>query len=62
MSSYIGAVRKHCTDLVPKLLAANPDMRIGIVAFGDYCDMNSSTDFGNAYQVLPQKFFNKQQQ
>lgn len=53
MSSYIGAVRKHCTDLVPKLLAANPDMRIGIVAFGDYCDMNSSTDFGNAYQVLP---------
>lgn len=28
-------------------------MRIGIVAFGDYCDMNSSTDFGNAYQVLP---------
>lgn len=53
MSRYIGAVRKHCTDLVPKLLAANPDMRIGIVAFGDYCDMNSSTDFGNAYQVLP---------
>lgn len=53
MSSYIGAVRKHCTDLVPRLLAANPDMRIGIVAFGDYCDMNSDTDFGNAYQVLP---------
>lgn len=53
MSSYLEAVRKHCTDLVPKLLAANPDMRIGIVAFGDYCDMKSSTDFGKAYQVLP---------
>lgn len=53
MSSYLKAVRKHCTDLVPKLLIANPDMRIGIVAFGDYCDMNSDTDFGKAYQVLP---------
>ena len=53
MSSYLGAVRKHCTDLVPKLLAANPDMRIGIVAFGDYCDMKSKDKFGSAYQVLP---------
>lgn len=23
-----------------------------IVAFGDYCDMNSKSDFGNAYQVI----------
>lgn len=53
MTSYLNAVRKHCTDLVPKLLSANPDMRISVVAFGDYCDMESSTDFGNAYQVLP---------
>lgn len=28
-------------------------MRIGIVAFGDYCDMESSTKFGRAYQCLP---------
>lgn len=53
MSSYLAAVRKHCTDLVPKLLAANPDMRIGIVAFGDYCDMVDKDTFGDAYQVLP---------
>ena len=53
MLSYLGAVRKHCTDLVPKLLAANPDMRIGIVAFGDYCDMPNKYTFGDAYQVLP---------
>lgn len=53
MSSYIDAVKEHCTGLVPRLLAANPDMRIGIVAFGDYCDMKSKDDFGKAYQVLP---------
>lgn len=53
MSSYIGAVKEHCTKLVPELLAANPNMRIGIVAFGDYCDMQSSTIFGKAYQCLP---------
>ena len=53
MSSYLGAVREHCTDLVPKLLASNPDMRIGIVAFGDYCDMEGKNRFGSAYQVLP---------
>lgn len=53
MSSYLGDVRKHCTDLVPKLLEANPDMRIGVVAFGDYCDMQNKYEFGDAYQVLP---------
>lgn len=53
MSTYIREVKKHCTDLVPRLLEANPDMRISIVAFGDYYDMNSSIDFGRAYQSLP---------
>ncbi len=53
MSCYIDAVKKHCTDLVPKLLEANPDMKISIVAFGDYCDMSKVGVFGNAYQVLP---------
>lgn len=52
MCSYIGQVKNHVSVLVPQLLKNNPDMRIGIVAFGDYCDMNSATDFGRAYQVL----------
>lgn len=53
MSSYIGDVKDHVTELIPKLLNANPKMRIGIVAFGDYCDMESKDKFGKAYQVLP---------
>lgn len=53
MSRYIGAVKKHVRELVPKLLKANPNMRISVVAFGDYCDMKSATDFGDAYQCLP---------
>lgn len=52
MSSYIGAVKKHVTELVPKLFKANPNLRLGIVAFGDYCDMPSKDVFGKAYQVL----------
>ena len=53
MSSYIGDVKKHVTELIPKLLDANPDMRIGVVAFGDYCDMPEKGVFDSAYQVLP---------
>lgn len=53
MSSYIGQVKAHVKELVPKLMKANPNMRISIVAFGDYCDMDSSTRFGDAYQCLP---------
>lgn len=53
MHWYIDDVKNHCVSLIPKLMKANPDMRIGIVAFGDYCDMTSSTIFGKAYQVLP---------
>lgn len=52
MASYIKAVRKHVMELIPKLFAANPKLKISIVAFGDYCDMNSKSDFGNAYQVI----------
>lgn len=52
MSSYIGAVKDHVTELVPKLFKANPNLRLGIVAFGDYCDMSSKDVFGKAYQVL----------
>lgn len=51
MSSYIRAVKSHVTELVPKLFKANPNLRLGIVAFGDYCDMPSRDRFGKAYQV-----------
>ena len=52
MSAYINAVKTHVKELVPKLFSSNPDLRIGIVAFGDYCDMKSKDNFGRAYQVL----------
>ena len=52
MSCYIEAVKRHVTELIPKLFAANPNLRLGIVAFGDYCDMPSKDNFGKAYQVL----------
>ena len=52
MSAYINAVKNHVKELVPKLFGSNPDLRIGIVAFGDYCDMKNKDDFGKAYQVL----------
>lgn len=51
MRSYIDAVKKHVKELIPKLFKQNPDLRIGIVAFGDYCDMPSKDRFGKAYQV-----------
>ena len=52
MNSYIDSVRSHITELIPKLFSTNPDLRIGIVAFGDYCDMPNKNTFGKAYQVL----------
>ena len=51
MASYIDAVKEHVRELIPKLFKQNPDLRIGIVAFGDYCDMPSKDRFGKAYQV-----------
>lgn len=51
MASYINAVKSHVKELIPKLFKQNPDLRIGIVAFGDYCDMPSKDRFGSAYQV-----------
>lgn len=53
MRSYIDAVKEHVKELIPKLFKQNPDLRIGIVAFGDYCDMLSKDKFGKAYQVWP---------
>ena len=51
MARYINAVKSHVKELIPKLFKQNPDLRIGIVAFGDYCDMPSKDRFGSAYQV-----------
>lgn len=52
MSSYIGAVKNHVTQLIPELFKQNPGLNISVVAFGDYCDMESSSKFGKAYQVI----------
>lgn len=51
MSRYICAVKEHVKTLIPKLFKQNPDLRIGVVAFGDYCDMPNKDEFGKAYQV-----------
>lgn len=50
MSRYIGEVRKYITGLIPDLFSNIPDLKVKIVAFGDYCDMFSATNLGNAYQ------------
>ena len=52
MAMYIEAVRKEVAELVPRLFKDNDNLRLGIVAFGDYCDMKSATEFGDAYQCL----------
>lgn len=52
MAQYIGAVRKEVSELIPQLFKDNEDLRLGIVAFGDYCDMNNPQDFGDAYQFI----------
>ncbi len=52
MASYIGSVRKDVSLLIPQLFKDNEDLRLGLVAFGDYCDMIDKDNFGDAYQVL----------
>lgn len=51
MAGYINSVKEHVKELIPKLFKQNSDLRIGIVAFGDYCDMPGKDMFGRAYQV-----------
>ena len=53
MASYIGAVRQEVAELIPRLFKDNDDQRPGIVAFGDYCDMENAHNFGKAYQCMP---------
>lgn len=58
MRSYIAAVRKHVEKTINDLFETVPNLRLKIVAFGDYCDMvrpqgeGPATEFGKAYQVI----------
>ena len=52
MAMYIDAVRQEVAQLIPELFADNKDLRLGIVAFGDYCDMKNPQEFGDAYQCI----------
>lgn len=51
MRAYINAVKLYVKELIPKLLKQNPNLKIGVVAFGDYFDMPRKDVFGTAYQV-----------
>lgn len=51
MRAYINAVKLYVKELIPKLLKQNPNLKIGVVAFGDYFDMPGKDVFGKAYQV-----------
>jgi hypothetical protein len=50
MRSYIEGVRNHVRELVGELFKNTPNLKMKIVAFGDYCDMESKDVFGKAYQ------------
>lgn len=50
MASYVGNVKKEISSLIPMLFSDNEDLKLGIVAFGDYCDMENREKFGKAYQ------------
>ena len=52
MAAYIDAVRQEVAELIPRLFKDNENLRLGIVAFGDYCDMKNAQEFGDAYQCL----------
>lgn len=50
MSSYIDDVKKHVRNLIPEMFSQDIDLKMKIIAFGDYCDMKGENNFGNAYQ------------
>lgn len=51
MSSYIREVKRHIVGLLKDVFTnSGEDLRIKIIAFGDYCDMESADVFGKAYQ------------
>lgn len=53
MAAYIEDVRQQVAEMIPRLFKDNEDLHLGIVAFGDYCDMHDRQTFGNAYQCMP---------
>lgn len=53
MAAYIDDVRHQVSDMIPRLFKDNEDLRLGIVAFGDYCDMTDRDTFGDAFQCVP---------
>lgn len=55
MSGYIESVKTHVTTLINDLFDKSHDLKIKIVAFGDYCDAPGGTstgNLGNAYQSI----------
>lgn len=53
MAAYIDDVRQQVAEMIPRIFKDNEDLRLGIVAFGDYCDMQNCDAFGDAYQCIP---------
>lgn len=52
MAEYIEDVRNQVSEMIPHLFKDNEDLRLGIVAFGDYCDMENRNTFSDAYQCI----------
>lgn len=52
MAAYIDDVRHQVAEMIPRIFKDNEDLRLGIVAFGDYCDMENRDNFGDAYQYI----------
>jgi|SRR6478736_301201 len=50
MASYLADVKKHVENLIPEMFSQDIDLKMKIIAFGDYCDMTSDKIFGKAYQ------------
>lgn len=53
MAAYIDDVRHQVAEMIPRIFKDNEDLHLGIVAFGDYCDMVNRNTFGDAYQCIP---------
>ena len=53
MGSYLQAVKERIVEEIKKWFENIPNLKMKIVAFGDYCDMESKTKFGKAYQESP---------
>lgn len=50
MSRYLHDVKMHVQKLIPEMFSQDIDLKMKIIAFGDYCDMKTATVFDRAYQ------------